>query len=247
MQLRDIIVACQNAVGAQPDGNPGTETWSKLYAKLLGGAPPYVDTATSTNPSYVLIADGNHNDPWPPPSNIPAFIHKATEGTWFRDPNAAVRRDQFKAGGGKWGWYHFSSGEGAVAQAQHFLDVMNLYSYRADDLVCLDFEDSSRQGDRNMTAAEAQQWIGIVEAALACRVCVYGSDLLTGALQDDPTAFAGRPLWPAWYYSTPPILPANRQWAIWQFTANGQPYSDMDRFPGTLADLQAAWPQGLRI
>jgi GH25 family lysozyme M1 (1,4-beta-N-acetylmuramidase) len=112
-----------------------------------------------------------------------------------------------------------------------------------DDLICLDFENSSRHGDRNMTAAEAQQWIDIVEAALGGKVCVYGSNLLTDALQANHAAFPGRPFWPARYDDSPPDLPGNRQWAIWQFTDKGHPYPDMNRFPGTVAELQATWPR----
>lgn len=232
-----MIKACQRAVGVTPDGEPGPDTWTALYTRLLGHAPE-----PTPEPAYTLLADGNHNDPWPPPSDLPAFIHKATEGCFFRDPYGIDRRKEFKARGGKWGWYHFTSGENPTDQANHFLGYIEQAGAESDDLICLDFEESSRNGDSNMTAEGAAEWIRVVEAKLGCKVCIYGSDLLTGALQENADAFAGRPLWPAWYHSAPPVLPAGRKFAIWQFTANGTPYDDMDRYAGSLDQMRAAWP-----
>jgi len=200
--LDALIKACQTKAGVTADGDAGQNTWTAVYTKLFGHAP-----APSV---YTELADGNHNDPWPPPAGFPAFIHKATEGTFFSDSKGVARRDQFKATGGKWGWYHFTSGENATAQANHFLSYLAAAGYNADELVCLDFENSSRSGDRNMTPSEAETWIQVVEARLNCKVCVYGSNLLTDALQDQPPAFAGQPLWPAKYSKFPPVLPAGR-------------------------------------
>ena len=229
MELRDLIIACQTRVGATPDGNPSPDTWQRIYDRLA---------ETTSTPAYVVFADGNHNDPWPPPADIPAFTHKATEGTYFRDSLGGNRRIDFKGKGGKWGWYHFTSGENVTDQANAFLAFIDNVGYQADDLICLDFEESNRTGDCNITTSEAELWIQIVEAKLGCKVCIYGSDLLTGALRADPNAFSGHPLWPAWYHPSPPVLPSNRKWAIWQFTSNGKPYSDMDRYPGSESDLR---------
>jgi lysozyme len=237
MELEDLIEACQRAVGVTVDGNPGPDTWTAIYTRLLGHPPVQPPPA-----DYTLLADGNHNDPWPPPDDMPAFIHKATEGCFFPDPDGIARRAEFKARGGKWGWYHFTSGEDPTDQANYFLRYIAQAGHQPDDLICLDFEESSRNGDSNMTPSGAEQWIQVVEAKLGCKVCVYGSDLLTGALQENADIFAGQPLWPAWYHTAAPVLPAGRNWAIWQYTSNGTPYSDMDRYAGTEAQLRAAWP-----
>jgi hypothetical protein len=221
----DIIEPIQAILGVTQDDDWGPISNAALQALLRPPPPP---------PAYILIADGNHNDPWPPPAGMLAFIHKVSEGTWFQDPLCARRMTAFAR---KRGFYHFTSGEEPRAQAANFLAALGQIGYRAADLICLDFEESSRSGDSDMTAAGAAVWITTVEAALGCKVCVYGSDLLMAALAGG--AFAGRPLWPAWYDATPPTLPGGRQWAIWQFTENGAPYSDMNKI--TAAAL-STWP-----
>jgi hypothetical protein len=98
------------------------------------------------------------------------------------DPDGIARRAEFKARGGKWGWYHFTSVQDATDQAHHFLDYVAQAGHQPDDLICLDLKESSRNGDSNMTPDGATQWIQVVEAKLGCKVRIDGSDLLTGAL-----------------------------------------------------------------
>jgi hypothetical protein len=115
---------------------------------------------------YDLIADGNHNDPWPPPPGMPAFIHKVSEGTFFTDPYCEQR---MKAYQGKRGFYHFSSGDDPTAQARYFLAIMNNIGYLQSDLICLDFEESSRPGDSNMTAAGRRRGLQQLRRSSAAR------------------------------------------------------------------------------
>jgi lysozyme len=225
-----VIEQIQAILGVTVDGVWGPVSNGALQALLNAPASQPVQPS----PSYILIADGNHNDPWPPSASIPAFIHKVSEGTFFTDPACATRMGGYT---GKRGFYHFSSGDDPVAQANYFLTALAKVGYQSSDLICLDFEDSSRSDDSNMTTAGAETWIAQVEAALGCTVCVYGSDLLSSALSAG--AFASQPLWPASYNANPPSLPGGRNWAIWQYTAAGSPYDDMDKLTPTAF---AAWP-----
>lgn len=224
------------------DGIPGPKTSdgfqllvNECHAEIAGVSAS--TTSAVPIPSSALYAefpDGNHNDPWPPPAGTVAFIHKATQGVHFIDPAGVSRRLQAKPGI-LWGWYHFTSGEDPEQQAANFLDHV---SGRCDgDLIVLDFEHST--SGRDMTPTEAETWIQIVEKVLGCKVVVYGSDLLHNALIDGH--FANQPLWPA-RYGALPSLPGGRKWALWQFTEDGRPYSDMNRFAGTADDLRAVWP-----
>jgi len=68
---------------------------------------------------------------------IVAIIHKATEGTNFRDNEYRERKQRAKDMGFLWGAYHFSSAGNVLDQVEHFLTVAEPDE---SDLVALDFE-----------------------------------------------------------------------------------------------------------
>ncbi len=194
---------------------------------------------------FVLITDIYHGDDWNPNATVGAVIHKASEG-FHADGTGMARRAEWKAKGGLWGWYDFSTGADPLAQADFFLSTIKDHCDDSDLLV-LDFENSSG-GGRDMTWQEAEQWLVRVRFARPnATLCVYGSNLLTEALQANPHAFAGCLLWPARYRHEPPVLPGNRKWHIWQFTAEGRklgmPYDDMDKVFMSAEELKAKWPR----
>lgn len=258
------IAEIQSIVGTTPDSKwgPKSQTALNVLAMLAQSNPdaPWTSVASTPGPVptpsvYTDITDLYHDDDFDQPGwltkpftpqliGVPAAIHKATENLTITDPLGKARRLTFIAAGGLWGWYHFSGSGNPADQADHFLQYIS-GNYTAKDLVVLDFENSS-DGSANMTAKGAQQWIDAVTAALGCRVCVYGSNLLQEALQANPAAFPNCSFWVAKYSSVAPTLPGGRVYSIWQWSeagrANGQPFDDADRFLGTLAQLQATWP-----
>ncbi len=247
MSYESDIDFLQEFAGVKRDGIFGPNTATALVRLLTPTSGSLSDTETNAPAgtqdaaSLVLFADGNHNDPWPPPADMIAFIHKASEGTGFDDGKDKQRRAEWKAAGKLWGFYHFTSGADPIAQANWFVRCVRDAGYTPDDLIMLDFENSSGSSD-NMTYQEAQTWLITVDSALGCTAGVYGSNLLSGALAIDPMAFAGRPLWIARYRDKPPVLPNGRKWTFWQFTDKGSPYSDMNKFMGTESELRAQWP-----
>jgi len=173
-------------------------------------------------------------------------IHKATQGIENVDTTGKARRVEWKAKGGKWGWYEFSCWHNPVAHADFFLRAIDGHCDDSDLLV-LDFENSSG-AERDMTPAEAEQWLArIREVRSNATLCVYGSNLLTEALEANANAFAGCLLWPARYRTLPPELPHGRKWDIWQFTASGRreglPYDDMDKVMLSADALKSKWPR----
>src|SRR5919112_5052074 len=57
MNLDPIIRRVQSALGLDPDGKPGTDTWSAIYKKIVPNAPiPAEATAAVDNRSEGVIA-----------------------------------------------------------------------------------------------------------------------------------------------------------------------------------------------
>jgi lysozyme len=167
------------------------------------------------------------------------------QGDTSNDPTIAQRIADPRYAG-HLGLYHFASGSDPTEQAQHFITRAQAIGFdKNKHAVVLDYEHSALPDavGVDMKVAQAQTWIGLVEAALGCKVIVYGSDMLTEALQAG--AFVSQPLWPARYRVAPPELPNGRRWTFWQNQGEetrGTPYGDMDKFNGTQAELDATWP-----
>lgn len=68
-------------------------------------------------------------------------ICKATEGTWYVNPDCDRQYTQAIDAGKKVGVYHFADGSGAVAEADFFVD--NITGYIGDAVLVLDWESSA--------------------------------------------------------------------------------------------------------
>lgn len=181
---------------------------------------------------------------------IIGVIHKASQGTVFRDPMYAKNRKAAAAAGLLWGAYHFGTGADPVTQARQFLRVADLGS---TDLLVLDFEENT-QG-QTMSLAQARAFIRVVQD-ITGRICgLYGGATLKESLAGRPDPLLGA-CWLWWaQYSPAPVIPPNLpNFTLWQYTDGhhgDEPFAvdgvgpcDRDKYQGTVDDLKSKWTNG---
>ncbi len=180
-------------------------------------------------------------------AGIMGVIHKATQGTTFVDPLYHPNREKALKTGLLWGAYHFGVGVDAVAQADHFLKVVEP---GPQDLLVLDFE-GNPQGP-SMTLEEARTFVTRVHQSAGRFPGLYSGYYvreLLGATSDAVLAHCW--LWLA-QYTTTPTVPANwTAWTMWQYTNGAEgapPYEvpgigrcDRDKFNGDVHALRKLW------
>jgi lysozyme len=140
------------------------------------------------------------------------LIHKATEGTTFRDPRYDARRAKWMSGPAikltdvdgtpctvspLWGAYHFFHGATATAEANNFLATAQLQD---GDMPFLDWEQVGASGFQP-SVASADRFCQIIENKLG-RVCgIYGGNVPREQFANEQQSsavierFAKRPLW----------------------------------------------------
>ena len=181
---------------------------------------------------------------------IVGIIHKATEGVIFTDPEYQMRRGQALAAGLWWGAYHFGTGADGVAQAEHFLSVVNP---GPNDLLALDWEQNTT--GPSMTIAEAEQFVTQVEAATGRWPGLYGGSYvkqLVGESQN-PT-LANCWFWLSEYGPVAHVPACWPTWTMWQYTdgvVGPEPHSvagvgncDRDQYNGETDGLTRLWGYG---
>lgn len=175
---------------------------------------------------------------------------KATEND-STDPTFQHNRDGAHTAGLFVGAYHFYHFDGSWSdQARHFITIVG--ALRTGELPpVLDLEQQSyRDGNTGVSKADgarqALSWLGAIKAHYGVTPIVYcDRDFALNFLQN--TGFAAFPLWLAAYNAEMPAAP--HPWksiAIWQYNEHGTVAGiadkgsvDLDRFTGTLAQLQA--------
>jgi len=180
-------------------------------------------------------------------AGIVGIIHKATQGTQNVDPTYASRRGPALDAGLLWGAYHFGDGSDGVAQAEHFLDVVQP---DASTLLVLDFE--ANPSGPSITLAEGHSFITHVQSVTNVYPGFYSGHYIKDMLgsTSDPL-LAQCWFWLSQYGSTA-VVPANwPTWTMWQYTdgANGPDphdvdgvgFCDRDTFNGDLGQLQKLW------
>lgn len=197
------------------------------------------------------LSHWNHVEDWRlvRRAGVAAVIHKATEGATYRDPTFARRREAARAAGLLWGSYHFSSGVEVGSQVENYLAYADP---RDDELVCLDWEESTAGAD--MSLAQAEEFVALVERRLGRTPALYGGRMLRETLGGVARSPLSRcPLWYARFAEAPVGVPALwERWTLWQHTdgsvgagpreVDGIGPCDRDRFDGTEAELRARWP-----
>src|SRR5215471_3679613 len=179
---------------------------------------------------------------------ILGVIHKATQGLDYQDPLFAENHTKAADAGLHWGAYHFGTGGDGVAQAEHFLEVVQP---DPGSLLALDLEPNT-QGP-SMTLEEARAFVTHVHAMTGRWPGLYSGHYIKELLgaQVDPV-LANCWLWLAQYGTTPVVPPTWAYWTLWQYTDGGmgpEPHTvagigrcDRDQFNGTRAQLARLWP-----
>lgn len=254
------IEPVQRNLGLVVDGDDGPKTWRSINL-AVGSEPASPVPATPGGSSgvpagdpFTGILDLNHDNSLDLGAflgaGFAAIIHKATEGTGFRDPKYAARKSAAMSAGILWGAYHFTRGGDGREQCDAFLEMEDFSNPKI--LGALDFEPSPGP---DMTIEQGRAFILRFHEKTGRYPVVYGGggllrDLLEG--KNDPV-FGACPLWLADYRHAPKVIaPTWSRWTLLQYTdgATGQepratPGSDgADRnsFAGTLEDLRAEWP-----
>jgi lysozyme len=181
---------------------------------------------------------------------IIAVIHKATQGTHFKDRSYSARKRKAKDLGLLWGAYHFGTADRVEDQVDNFLTTAEVDQ---DVLVALDFEEDPHGPD--MTLLQAKDFIELIIKSLHRFPFIYGANRLRESLGTgvDPL-LKNCPLWYARFREVPiGIPPTFQDFTLHQFTDGhvgplphetaGRP-CDRNRFKGSEAELKNQWPFG---
>ena len=169
---------------------------------------------------------------------------KVTEGMTYVDPSFATNWAAMKRAGLIRGAYHYfrPQDEGAV-QATWMLH--NLGTLEVDDLPpVLDVETTDSQATATVNSRIAA-CVRALEAATGRTPIIYSSNRFWTTVLGNTTAPCD--LWDAHWGVTCPSIPSPwREWRFWQYNVSDAGFvpgvgsqSDLDRFNGTLAELQA--------
>lgn len=203
-------------------------------------------------------------------SGILGIIHKASQGSHYRDPAYASRRVAAQAAGLLWGAYHFLDSTDAKTQADFFVECSGI---AAGDpiLLAADFENSAHQPALSQLMTFMRE-VDSVHPDVQC--VLYSGNLIRETLKPSPGGhqhqdmsgveffFQQHRLWLAeygpreispWPWSVPVVkssnealgLPAPGVW-LWQFTEKGRVNpltgnTDGNFFDGTYDQLAARW------
>lgn len=186
-------------------------------------------------------------------AGIWGVIHKATQGSRYRDPDYNRRRAMAREAGLNWGAYHFNDGSDVRSQVDNFISFA---SPDDDTLMVLDFEDNPKS---NMTIQQAVQFLRLMEQR-GYKCAVYSGNRVKehiGKLsQSDRAYLTSHYLWLC-QYGPRAVLPVGwNEYLLWQYTGDGvgpQPHNvpgitagnggtDLNVFNGTREELDAKWP-----
>jgi len=137
-------------------------------------------------------------------AGIVAIIHKATEGTTFKDPKYKARKKQAMELGFLWGAYHFSSGGDPIAQVKNFLSVEDATD--PEVLIALDWEESP---GADMTLVQARKFVTEVKARTGRFPLVYGANLIRENVTKEDKTLKNCPLWYARFKDKPIGIPTH--------------------------------------
>jgi len=175
-------------------------------------------------------------------SGVLGVIHKATEGTGYKDTKLKSRHHLSGEAGMLWGVYHFLRPGDMIGQAHHFLNTAKPYS-DANTLFCMDWE------VEGITVEDATVFLEEVDRHTKSPPVIYSGHTIKDALKGKPSAQLSRyRLWLAHYTSAhhPTLPPGWKKYWGWQYTDQGsvpgiQPPTDLNAFDGTKEELIDSW------
>lgn len=185
-------------------------------------------------------------------AGIWGVIHKATQGTGFRDKTYNTRRSLARAAGMLWGAYHFGDNSDPTAQVENFL------SYAKPDagtFLSLDYEDHPTKS-RTMQPKQMVTFLREIERRTGRKALLYGGNRIKediGKLGSADRAYVtSHLLWLCQYGSNPKLPNGWSKAFLWQYTdgiVGPQPrtipgiqgHVDLNVFSGTRDQLEALW------
>lgn len=184
-------------------------------------------------------------------SGVFGVIHKASQGSGYRDPDYATRRQQAKAAGLLWGAYHFNDGTDVASQVDWFLKCA-----QPDDstLLVLDYEDNPKS---NMSIQQAVQFLRLLEQKTGRKGAIYSGNRLKETIHilgsTDRAYLCQHRLWLC-QYGPRAVLPMGfTSYWLWQYTGDGigpTPHSvpgiegsgiDLNAYDGDRDKLKSEW------
>jgi lysozyme len=169
------------------------------------------------------------------------LIHKATEGTSFKDSKLKARSVLAREAGLLFGVYHFIRPGSISQQASFFCKYAGEYA-DALTLYALDWEDDAVSGE------DALEFMQAVEAETGHKPVLYSGHVLKEACQSGaPNELANYRLWLAQYASACELPVGFEDWWLWQYTDQGEidgvtPPTDLNAYEGTRQTLLEEWP-----
>lgn len=177
---------------------------------------------------------------------------KATEGRTYRNPDMSRTYRDARADGLKTGLYHYASGGNAVAEAEHFVDVVG--DRVGENILVLDYEGTAV----NNGVGWAMDFMDAVYNMTGVKPVIYMSRSVISRYDWTPAVNAGYKLWVAAYYrgytpiygfvDDPPIYGSLGEYAndtvLYQYTSTGRLSGwggnlDLDVFYGDESDWDA--------
>jgi len=180
-------------------------------------------------------------------------IHKATQGTVYRDSTYVQRRAPAHDAGLLWGAYHFGDNSDPVAQVAFFLSYAKP---ERETMLCLDYEDHPSGASRTMKPQQMVGFLREIERRTGRKAMLYGGNRIKEDMHKlsaaDQSYVASHPLWLCQYGNKPTLPPGFERSALWQYTdgrVGPPPHGiagikgdvDLNAFNGTRADLEALW------
>lgn len=150
-------------------------------------------------------------------AGIVGVIHKATEGSSYKDDKVDARQALAGEAGLLFGLYHFIRHGNVQGQVDNFLSVYRRYS-PANLLVALDYEDAAVSLD------ECEEWLQKVANATGKTPVLYSGHVLKEKLGSKVHKTINQnnyPLWLAQYSSSPTLPKGWTSYWIWQYTDQG--------------------------
>lgn len=182
------------------------------------------------------------------------IIHKASQGTNYKDTAYDRRRDAAEKVGLLWGAYHFNNGDDVADQVDQFMKAANPDK---NTLMVLDFEDNPRS---NMSIHEAVSFLKLLEDKIGHEAALYSGnrlkDNITKLSSDEFEYITSKRLWLCQYGPRAKLPKGFDKYWLWQYTGDGMgplPHYvpgitvpggkgiDLNVYDGTLEDLQKEW------
>ncbi len=218
-------------------GDSGGGEGANIYARVCAGG-------TTTKGVDVSYYQGNVNWTTLKANGYEFAFIRVSDGS-FHDPKFAANWAATKSAGVLRGAYQFfRPAQNVITQADYLISSIG-GSYTPGDLPpVLDVEDAGGLSAASV-ASKVRQWVDRVHDQLGVTPIIYTGKYFWRDQVGGPTSFVNNPLWIAQYTSLCPDLPA--PWASWKFWQNSgsgtvsgiSGHVDLDKFNGSLADLQA--------